>query len=201
MIRECLAQWLSSALGASLDTFASASDWIKAKGRLQSSAVVFSASGSTRNPDTIKDEITRVSKEAGAMPVILLSDIGDAKHIVDALRRGVRGYLVSNSTLSDAREAIQSVIAGGVFIPADAPVEPGLAKGKTAAADIPSTKFTSREKAVLEVLRKGKSNKTIAFDLNMRESTVKVHVRSIMRKMGAKNRTEVVYLARDPSKD
>ena len=55
--------------------------------------------------------------------------------------------------------------------------------------------FTSRQLAVIEALRKGKANKIIAYELNMRESTVKVHVRNIMKKLKARNRTEVAYLA------
>ena len=53
--------------------------------------------------------------------------------------------------------------------------------------------FTTRQAAVLSALREGKSNKIIAYDLSMRESTVKVHVRNIMRKLNAHNRTEVAY--------
>ena len=48
--------------------------------------------------------------------------------------------------------------------------------------------------AVVNALRQGKANKTIAFELNMCESTVKVHVRNIMRKLKATNRTEVAYI-------
>ena len=48
---------------------------------------------------------------------------------------------------------------------------------------------------VLSQLQRGKANKIIAFDLGMSESTVKVHIRNIMRKMGATNRTQVVYKA------
>jgi DNA-binding NarL/FixJ family response regulator len=46
----------------------------------------------------------------------------------------------------------------------------------------------------VEALRRGKANKIIAYELNMRESTVKVHVRNIMKKLKAKNRTEVAFL-------
>jgi DNA-binding NarL/FixJ family response regulator len=55
--------------------------------------------------------------------------------------------------------------------------------------------FTARQAAVLRALRQGKANKQIAYDLNMREGTVKVHIRNIMRKLKAKNRTEVAILA------
>ena len=45
----------------------------------------------------------------------------------------------------------------------------------------------------MEALKCGKPNKIIAYELNMQESTVKVHVRNVMRKLKARNRTEVVY--------
>ena len=54
--------------------------------------------------------------------------------------------------------------------------------------------FTARQAAVIGALRQGKQNKIIAYELNMRESTVKVHVRNIMKKLNATNRTEVAYL-------
>jgi DNA-binding NarL/FixJ family response regulator len=55
--------------------------------------------------------------------------------------------------------------------------------------------LTPRQFEVLERLREGKANKLIARDLNMTEATVKVHVRQIMRKLGAANRTQAVLCA------
>jgi DNA-binding NarL/FixJ family response regulator len=54
--------------------------------------------------------------------------------------------------------------------------------------------FTVRQTAVVKALRQGKPNKIIAYELKMKESTVKVHVRNIMRKLKAKNRTQVAYM-------
>jgi len=48
-----------------------------------------------------------------------------------------------------------------------------------------------------KALRRGKANKVIAYELNMRESTVKVHVRNIMKKLKARNRTEVAFMANE----
>jgi DNA-binding NarL/FixJ family response regulator len=47
----------------------------------------------------------------------------------------------------------------------------------------------------VDALRRGKANKIIAYELNMKESTVKVHVRNIMKKLRATNRTQVAYIA------
>jgi DNA-binding NarL/FixJ family response regulator len=54
-------------------------------------------------------------------------------------------------------------------------------------------RLTHRETEVLALVRQGKANKTIAYELGMSGSTVKVHVRHIMRKMGATNRTQAAF--------
>jgi len=54
--------------------------------------------------------------------------------------------------------------------------------------------FTPRQAAVVEALRQGKPNKIIAYELDMRESTVKVHIRHIMKKLNATNRTQVAFM-------
>ena len=51
----------------------------------------------------------------------------------------------------------------------------------------------ARQEEVVKALRRGKANKIIAHELNLRESTVKVHIRNIMKKLRATNRTEVAY--------
>lgn len=55
------------------------------------------------------------------------------------------------------------------------------------------TTLTERESQIIQAVKTGKSNKEIAHRLNLTESTVKVHVRNVMRKIGATNRTEVAY--------
>jgi len=60
--------------------------------------------------------------------------------------------------------------------------------------------MTAREKTVLECMAQGKSNKHIARELDMMQSTVKVHIRHIMRKLHLKNRTQVALLVNKMSK-
>ncbi|MEK1944404.1 MAG: LuxR C-terminal-related transcriptional regulator, partial [Ensifer adhaerens] len=54
-----------------------------------------------------------------------------------------------------------------------------------------------REIEVAEALRRGKANKIIAYEMDLCESTVKVHIRNIMKKLNATNRTEVAYKIRE----
>ena len=60
-------------------------------------------------------------------------------------------------------------------------------------ADRRLASLTQRQAAVAEALRHGKSNKIIAYELNMCENTVKVHIRSILKKLHATNRTEAAF--------
>ena len=89
-----------------------------------------------------------------------------------------------------AVEAVQLVLAGGTYVPADYLDFPCVAATPSAAPG----RVTNRELAVVRAIKQGKSNKTIAYDLNMCESTVKVHVRNIMKKLNAKNRTQIAML-------
>jgi DNA-binding NarL/FixJ family response regulator len=98
-------------------------------------------------------------------------------------------------------QVIRLVLAGGTFIP------PGVLEAGEASDDSGDSQefepgprrylaeLTPRQGEVFELLRQGKSNKLIAYELGMQESTVKVHVRQIMRKLKAINRTHAVFLA------
>ncbi len=55
--------------------------------------------------------------------------------------------------------------------------------------------LTPRERLILDLLKKGKQNKVIAYELELSESTVKVHIRAILTKLHARNRTEAASLA------
>ena len=119
--------------------------------------------------------------------------------MVSILKGGARGYIPTSVTLNVALEAMRLVEAGGTFAPTSIFLDAKPPSALTAAQyDVcKKTAFTARQLAVLVALRRGKANKQIAYELNMREGTVKVHVRHIMKKLQARNRTEVAILAND----
>ncbi|MCW2238576.1 LuxR C-terminal-related transcriptional regulator [Azospirillum canadense] len=150
----------------------------------------------------------------GDTPLIVLSDREDGDTVLEAFQLGVRGYISTAVGLSVALEAIRLIAAGGTFVPPsflhqliqDQGALPGRAAEDSApspgpngtavfrqAAETPLYGLTPRQLSVLECLKEGKPNKIIAHELGMRESTVKVHVRSILKKLGVTNRTEAVY--------
>ncbi|MBP2300867.1 response regulator transcription factor [Azospirillum picis] len=146
------------------------------------------------------DELSMLEELLPGVPVIIISDHEDTQHIVDAFECGARGYIPTSTAISVVVGAIRLVESGGVFIPASALTT--LARHQKArlpaagggTADKVPRSFTHRQGQVLACLREGKPNKLIAHELSMCESTVKVHVRHIMKKLGATNRTQVAYL-------
>jgi DNA-binding NarL/FixJ family response regulator len=152
---------------------------------------------------SVAAELSMLKEILPAMPVVVVSEIEDVQNIIDAFQRGVRGYVPTTMTIEDVVEAIRFVWVGGTFVPTSVlalpsrllPVEHRPPQG------IPLSSFTRRQQEVLHLLWKGKQNKAIAFELRMCESTVKVHVRQIMKRLHASNRTQVVVLTRPPSLD
>jgi DNA-binding NarL/FixJ family response regulator len=137
-----------------------------------------------------------VRKLLPVAPVIILCDVDSFDSICAAFNSGVRGYIPTISTnLELAIEIIYLVKVGGTFVPPN-----GLSQRRVkplGTFDPVTTQFTTRQLAVLDCLKLGKTNKIIAYELEMSESSVKAHIRNIMRKMNATNRTEVVSRAHE----
>jgi DNA-binding NarL/FixJ family response regulator len=131
-------------------------------------------------------------------PVVVLSDVDSPEAIVNAFESGVRGYIPTTETTLDlALEIVRLVRAGGTFVPPSGLPRrrSGQRHPKSPSDQVAGEMFTPRQMAVLHHLKLGKANKSIARELEMSESTVKIHLRNIMKKMKAANRTEVACRA------
>ncbi len=194
-MRECVVRSLTGATEWSVVAYDSADAWLRVCERLPVSLVVLCIGGTGAAMESDPD-FARLSEMAAKAPIAIMADSEDPAHIVSALESKVKGFIPTNLPLNVAVEAMRLVRAGGFYVPASS-----LIASQKSHADHngdepkPASLFTTRQLAVIEALRKGKANKIIAYELNMRESTVKVHVRNIMKKLKARNRTEVAYLA------
>lgn len=125
------------------------------------------------------------------VPVAIVSDHEDRGEVMAAFRVGVRGYIPSTLEPELALQALSFVVGGGTFFPPQVLDRPSRETAQAGTSQGgPVHTLTPRQLDVLALLREGKSNKLIARELAMCESTVKVHVRQIMRKLGAANRTQ-----------
>jgi DNA-binding NarL/FixJ family response regulator len=126
----------------------------------------------------------------------VLSDRDDVEEVNRALTHGVRGYIPTSVECEIAVAALRLIGAGGTFVPAHAlrstadDQPEGERQRRSGGLDL-----TPRELSVINLVREGKPNKLIARRLDMQENTVKVHVRNILKKLNAANRTHAVFVA------
>lgn len=146
----------------------------------------------------VQNELRLARLRLTDVPLAMISDRDDADEVCMALSCGVRGYIPSSIPSTVALAALNLIYAGGTFIPEYA-LRPTASParendcGRSGALD--ELDLTARELSVVDLLREGKPNKRIAVELNMQESTVKVHVRNILKKLNSANRTQAASVA------
>jgi DNA-binding NarL/FixJ family response regulator len=130
-------------------------------------------------------------------PVIILSDADSYEAIRAAFENGVRGYIpTANTTPELVIEILYLVKCGGTFVPLST-LAPRNPQPRRTANSARCQQYTPRQVAVLELLRLGKTNKIIAYELGMSESSVKSHIRNLMNKMNVANRTQIACRAQE----
>ena len=187
-IRECLRRSVQSAFPLPVLTYSTAVELEQQHLLASPKLIIFSWMEGSREAST--SALKFLSELAPSIPVIVLAYNSDPELARTAISHGAKGYIPVSMGFEITIEAVRFVLAGGTYVPMDCLLARG---GPADAPSLPPTSglVTARELAVVRAIQKGKSNKVIAYELNMCESTVKVHVRRIMKKLNAKNRTDV----------
>jgi DNA-binding NarL/FixJ family response regulator len=147
------------------------------------------------NAQASANALKALAELAPGAPVVVLSQRNDLELARFVIGHGAKGYIPVSMGFEIAIEAVRFVLAGGTYVPADCLLAGGSPEVTPSPRSSASGVVTARELAVVRAIQHGKPNKIIAYELNMCESTVKVHVRHIMKKLAAKNRTEVAIKA------
>ena len=139
------------------------------------------------------DGLARAMEANEPWPVAIMSGTANKAIAEEAIASGARGFLPKTMSATSMINAVRFMSAGETFIPVsfmtaeDAPTETHpLAE-----------KLTAREMEVLDGLCRGLSNKEIARELDLQEVTIKLHVKTLCRKLDAKNRTQAAMIAKD----
>ncbi|SOH94352.1 DNA-binding response regulator, NarL/FixJ family, contains REC and HTH domains [Monaibacterium marinum] len=123
-------------------------------------------------------------------PVAMISGSANKAIAEQALQQGAAGFLPKTVAAKSMINAVKFMAMGEIYAPLDF-----MTQQET---DNPATSHLSeREKQVLKGIAEGKSNKEIARDHDLQEVTVKLHVKTLYRKLQAKNRTHAAMIARD----
>ncbi len=138
------------------------------------------------------DALLIFGKQHPELPVIMLS--GSANHHImrQVLSAGAAGFVTKSSHSDELLQAIQLVLNGDIYIPAELNAQPALGAD---GAQSEKASLTQRQELVLRGLLDGRSNREISDILNVSDETVKTHVAAILRHFSVQNRTQAVVAA------
>jgi two-component system nitrate/nitrite response regulator NarL len=132
------------------------------------------------------------------MPIAMLTTSEEEKDVIDSLQNGAQGYLLKDMEPDELITALHEIVEGKTVVAKEltgilakavqGEWEPTPAKGTF-------TTLTPREREILCHLAAGQSNKVIARDLGISDGTVKLHVKSILRKLEVHSRVEAAVIA------
>src|SRR5215468_10412643 len=140
-------------------------------------------------------------KKLPDVPIVVTSTTESPAQAVAAIRNGAKGFIPLSAKPCVLRHILPLILSGEFYIPASALCAEGrhallAANGSSPRARLSADDgLTTRQRDVAALLAAGKSNKEIARELKVYEGTVKFHVKSILRKLGVRNRTEAVLAA------
>jgi DNA-binding NarL/FixJ family response regulator len=126
------------------------------------------------------------------LPILILTTFTDDAHVYAALRAGASGFLLKEMSGDDLVAAIRGAAQGKPQL------HPDIARRLMARAPMPDDPFdslTERERGILKLLARGKSNKEIAGELVLTEMTVKGYVSDLFAKLGVNDRTQAALMA------
>lgn len=133
--------------------------------------------------DTLTDYFA-VEKRA---KILVLADTAGDAEISKALKKGAAGYICKDISPDELVKAIRVVNSGKKYIPNDI--------AEILSENLFQEELTPTETRILQQIVAGKSNKEIAYDLNISENTVKTHVKNVFEKLGVSDRTSAATLA------
>ena len=154
----------------------------------------------------VVDAVRRAAGVAPSAPSVLFSLDLEVETARVAIAEGAKAYIPMTMGFKVAVEAVKFVLAGGAYVPPECLLAPPIPAGIEPPAQLmalprlhltPPVRgaITARELAVVRAIQQGKQNKVIAYEIGCSETTVKVHLRNVMRKLGVRNRTEVAIRA------
>ncbi|MFD1657737.1 response regulator [Streptomyces caeni] len=138
------------------------------------------------------DLCARLTRRHPHLAVLVLTTFLDDSLVVAAIQHGARGYVVKDVDTTELLRAIRAVARNESAF--DSHAAAAMVRSMRVQPE-QQPRFTEREVKVLQLLARGLSNRDIGGELYISETTVKFHVRNIMRKMDAGSRAEVVYEA------
>ncbi|WP_260293721.1 response regulator [Sedimenticola hydrogenitrophicus] len=152
-----------------------------------------------RMPEMNGIEVLRVLREQGlTMPIAMLTTSREESDVINALQGGAQGYLLKDMEPDDLVNALRAIVGGATIVAQELTgILAKAVQGEGQASTVRDVfaDLTPREAEILCLLADGQSNKVIARNLGISDGTVKLHVKSILRKLNVHSRVEAAVIA------
>lgn len=167
-----------------------------ARSRLLDAAVL-----DIRMPELSGLEVLReLRRDNSTLPCLIVTTFGEDDYVSEAMNCGADGFVLKSGDPRELILAVRAVSEGGAFF------SPAVARrlltdsavvrlDRKVQAQNAFRSLTTREQNVMQLIGRGMSNSDIAAELHLAEGTVKVHITSILRTTGARNRVEAALIA------
>ena len=188
LLRECLMRFMVNHRNFAAIGYPSVEDMMNRKKAKDPKLVILYSA--TQASQTALDEISRLKREYSSSPIVVLVETSDHGSVRKLLQQGVRGVVPTTFPANVVLEVINFVLSGGTFAPAESLL--GMQQGNTPRSDANGFGLTNREGQIVSLLRAGRPNKQIAYELGLSVGTVKVHLCNIMKKLGTHNRVRAL---------
>ncbi|WP_413990058.1 DNA-binding response regulator [Labrys okinawensis] len=192
LFRQCLQACLSHAIpDMDVSGYSTLDEWINTGGMAD---IIIVIQSEIRNIGTTSFEATgKMRSLAPSGQVIVISDVGSAQEISEALGVGANGIIPTSSSIDAILLAVKLLRRGGQLVSSRQPSASAAENyKKSKRSRLAGVNLTPAQLRIVREMQKGSSNRKIASDLSMSENTVKVHIRHIFQRLNANNRTEVV---------
>ena len=193
--RECFVACLKlQKHDADVIGFETFNDWYMSSETSERRQVILYNIGSRSLLDeAVKTEVSDLVIRADTIPFIVIGPSDDIKIMISVLECGASGYIPPCVDIVSIIEATRMIIGGATLLSRESLLRlRGPQIYRDGSAD-PTVIFTERQYYVAQLLRHGMSNKLLALELGMNESTLKVHIRHIFKLLNATNRTEAAF--------
>ena len=157
--------------------------------------IVYISAGSVEDSRQAVEDLADAFADAR---IVVLSGELSVDELAGCLKAGARGYLLSSISKEAMIHSLTLIDLGETVFPSGlalAWMSGGVSASRTLTDRTAGRDLTRREAEILDCLTAGASNKQIARDLGITEATVKIHMKSLIRKIGVRNRTQAALWA------
>ncbi len=140
--------------------------------------------------------LRQVAQEVPETKVLVLTSASDDRMVLPAVRAGAAGYVLKTISAAELAEAVRKVVQGEPVLHPEI-TRMLMREVRQGPGAVAGEAFTQRELEVLSLLAHHLTNKEIAVELGISETTVKTHVRNILHKLGVSTRAEAARYARE----